>query len=41
MQSAFDGYLDIKEFMIFRENESEAATLFSAKIPEDLKLDED
>jgi hypothetical protein len=26
MQSAFDGYLDIKEFMIFPENESEAAT---------------
>jgi len=26
MQSAFDGYLDIKEFMIFRENESESAT---------------
>ena len=25
MQSAFDGYLDIKEFMIFKENESEAS----------------
>ena len=26
MQSAFDGFLDIKEFMIFKENESKVAT---------------
>ena len=26
MQSAFEGYLDIKKFMIFPENESEEAT---------------
>ena len=25
MQSAFDGFLDIKEFMIFKENESKVA----------------
>ena len=41
MQSAFDCYLEVKEFMIFKENESEVSNLFSAKIPDDLKLDID
>jgi hypothetical protein len=35
MQSAFNGYLDIKEFMILQEKKSEDATHSSAKIPND------
>jgi hypothetical protein len=40
MHSAFEGYLDVKEFMIIPENRS-FASKFSAKIPQDMKLNQD